>query len=277
MFQNLRLALDPASFEDLLLFFPGIQKGLDAVCKDAMGKVTGSAFRHSKERVIIAEVFLNKMPNLKEGGQKDLLALIKDAGNYKELKTRLQHWESSTAGGSSLWSFATSFFSSKETSKYLDEAINQCRNIKDQQFLATLLQRVSEKPLLEQFAQDVLTGAHQYFHWFVKQNLPRLYFQAHEVKQLAMNHQVEAEANDQDQKRRASARSEWCNKIKMGQPQADSGYVQYIARYLILLSMCTRPLDTVFIHHIEEMKQSVYHQTSSRSQNFFTCSAQPNS
>ena len=253
---------------------------LDAVCKDAMGKIKASAFRHSKERVIIAEVFLNKMPNLREGGQKDLLALIKDAGNSKELRARLQHRESSTAGGSSFWSLTTSFFSSKEqTSRYLDEAVNQYKNTKDQHFLATLQERVFKEPLLEQFVQDVLTEAHQHFHWFMKQNIPRLYLHAHQIKQQAMYRKVEAEANEQDQKRRACARSDWCNKINMGQPQADSGYVSYIVRYLSLLSMCTRPVDTVFIHHIEEMRQGYgyhhqyYYPTTSGSPDFLTCGA----
>lgn len=197
-----------------------------------MGRIAKSGFQHSKERVIIAEVFLNEMLDLKEDDQRDLVTLIKDAGNSKELKYCLKHWEPSTTGGlSSIWTLVTSFFSSKEqTSKCLDEAANKSRNTKDQEFLATLPGKVSKEPLLEQLARDAVIEAHEYFQTFMKQHLPRLYSHACEIKRQTIYRQVEVEVNDQDQKRRASARSDWFDKIKMGQPQVDSGYVQYATR-----------------------------------------------
>lgn len=226
------MALDSTSFENPLLFFPEIQSELNAVVKDAMGKVGSSGFHNSKERVIIAEVFLNRMPNLEEDYRKDLVALIKDAGVSRELKARLKHWESSTTGGSSsLWSSVVSFFSSKEqTSKCLDEAIDRNKSTTDRDFLTTLPGRVSREPLLEQLTQDVVTEAHEYFREFMKKCLPKLYSRAGNIQCQTLYRQVEAEANDQDQKRRASARSDWFNEIAKGQPQVDSGYAQYIIR-----------------------------------------------
>jgi hypothetical protein len=228
------LALDSISLANLLVFFPGIQDGLDAALKDAMDKVAKPGFQHSKERFILAEVFLANMPNLKQDVRKNLVALIEGAGNFKELKDHLKNWESSTSttgGSSSFWTSVISFFSSKEqTSKYFEEAASQSRNMKDKEFLATLLVKVSKEPLLEQLAQDVITKAHGYFQEFMKRRLPRLHSQAHVIKRQTMYHQVDAEANDQDQKRRVSARSNWFNEIKTGQPQVDSGYVQYVTR-----------------------------------------------
>lgn len=224
------MAIGSTGLAQLLLFFPQIQKELDAIFKDPIDKVSRHGFWNSKEKVIIAEVLLKKMPGLREDYQKDLVSLIKDARNSAELKTRLKHWKSSTTeGSSSLWSSFISFFSSKEEpSEYLDRAVSQSRRMKDQEFLSALPGKVSEEPLLEQLAQDVLMEAHGYFQEFVKHHLPKLYSRVHVIKQQTMYHQVEAEVNDQDQKRRASARSDWFDEVKMNQPQVDSGYVQYI-------------------------------------------------
>jgi hypothetical protein len=191
--------------------------------------VAGTGFQHSKERVIIAEVFLNNMPDLGVDGQKALLAQIKDAGNSRELKARLKNWESSRSSHS--WFSLKSFFSSKEqTSKFLDEAADQIKYTKDQEFLATLPAKVFQEPLLEQLAQDVLAEAHGYFQRFIERHLQNLHSRAFYIKRQAIYNQVEAKANDQDKKRKESARSDWFNELKTGQPSEDSGYVQYVTR-----------------------------------------------
>jgi hypothetical protein len=191
--------------------------------------VAGSGFQHSKERVIIAEVFLNNMPDLGEDGQNALLALIKDAGSSRELKTRLKNWESSRSSASWI-PFKSLFFSKEQTSKLLDEAADQIKYTKDQEFLATLPAKVFQEPLLEQLAQDALAEAHGYFQKLMKRHLQNLHSRAFYIKQQAIYHQVEAKANDQDKKRRISARTDWFNEINTGQPSEDSGYVQYVTR-----------------------------------------------
>ena len=184
-----------------------------------MSRVVKSGFQRSKERVIIAEVFFNKKPDLAEDDQRELIALIKDAGDLKELKGHLKNWESSSTGGSSyLWTRLTSLLGSKEwTSECVDEAARKSKGIQDWAFLATLQGKVSREPLLEQLAQDVVTEAHTHFQDVMRQCLPKLYSRAHDIKQNMMYHQVEAEANDQDRKRSASLRSDWIDGIKLAQ------------------------------------------------------------
>ena len=234
------MAPDSTSLADLLLFFPEIRRELDSVLEDAVGKVAKLSFQFSKDRVIIAEAFLKKMPDLDEDYKKDLVALIKGAGNTKELKAHLKPWESSITGGSSsVLSSVVSFFSSKDqTSKYLDEAVKQSRNTKDQEFLAILPEKVIKEPLLEQLAQDVVLEAHGHFREFMKKRLSRLYTRAGEVQRRTMYHQVEAEGKDQDQTTRVSARCEWLNEVKISQSRVDSGYVPYVKGCILSRSSC---------------------------------------
>ena len=194
--------------------------------------MTNSGFQSSKRRVIIAEVFLNKMHHLKEDDRKDLVAMIQDAGNFKELKAYLKHLESSTAASSSIWSSFKSFFPSKEqTSEFLDEAFGKSRNTKDREFLAMLPGKVSKEPLLEQLAQDVVTEAQESFQKFMKKHLPKLYSQVLEIKRQTIHHHIEAEANDQNKSRRLSARLDLFNEIQKSQPHMDSRYVQCVTCY----------------------------------------------
>lgn len=217
------MASDSTSLH-LLTFFPELHKELDATFKDITGRATKPSLQHSKERVIIAESFLNKMPDLKENSQKELVALIKEVGNSRELKARLKDWEPSPTGGlSTLLSLIPSFLVSKETSKIIDEAAAQSKNTKDWVFFAALQNKVSQKPLLEQLAQDFVAEASRHFQDSIKHYLPRLCSRAQGIKQRAMYRQVEAEVNDQDQKRIASIRSEWFDEIEMAQAEVDPG------------------------------------------------------
>ena len=216
---------DSTSPSNFLAIFPEIDKELDVTFKSVMSRAVKSGFRHSKERVIIAEVFFNKKPDLAEDDQRELIALIKDAGDLKELKGHLRNWESSSTGGPpSLWARITSLLGSKEwTSECVDEAAHESKGMQDWAFLATLQGKVSKEPLLEQLAQDVVTEAHTHFQDVMRQCLPRLYSRARDIKQNRVYHQVEAEANNQDRKRSASLRSDWIDGIKLA--QVDSGCV----------------------------------------------------
>ena len=213
------MASDSTGLSNLLAIFPELHKELEVAIKDAVGRTPKSGFQRSKERVIIAEVFFNEKPDLTEDGQRKLIAYIKDAHDPKELKGNLKNWESFSAGGpSSLWSGFTSYFVSKEwTSVCVDEAVHKSKGISDLVFLAALQEKVSKKPLLEQLAQDVVTEAHTHFQEVMRQCLPKLYSRANNIKRKAMHHQIEAEANDQDQKRRALLRSGWIDEIKLAQ------------------------------------------------------------
>ena len=225
--------------------FPELHRELDLVFKDAVGRITKPGFQHSKERVIIAEVFFNKKPDLAENDRRELVALIKDAGSSKELKTRLRNWESPSTGGLSsflpvsLFSGFGSLFHLKEwTSDSINEAVGRSRDIPDRVFLATLQEKVSKEPLLEQLAQDVVVEAHAHLREFLRQRLPRFYSCAHDIKQRRMHYQVEAEANDQDQKRRESSRNDWFDEIKMAQAQANPGYVFCCPLIYLTLHKC---------------------------------------
>ena len=219
------MASDSASLVNLLQFFPELGKELGVTFKDIVGR-TKPSFQHAKERVIIAESFLHKMPNLPADSKKNLVTLIKDVGNSKELKTHLKAWEPSPTGGlPAIFSMVKSIFVSKEqTSNIVNEAAAQSKNTKDQEFFAALQDKVYREPLLEQLAQDVMAEASRHFQDSLKQYLPRLYLRAHDIRQRTVYHQVEVEGHDQDQKRRASIRSEWFDEIKMVQAQVDPGY-----------------------------------------------------
>jgi hypothetical protein len=65
--------------------FPELGKELGVTFKDIVGR-TKPSFQHAKERVIIAESFLNKMPNLPADSKKNLVTLIKDARQFKGAK-----------------------------------------------------------------------------------------------------------------------------------------------------------------------------------------------
>lgn len=194
-----------------------------------MGRTAGSGFQHSKERVIVAEVALNKMPNLEEHAQRELIAQIKNADRLSQLKTHLKNLESSSAGASTIKSFLKSIFvSAGQASQIIEEATDRSKKTNDWEFLAALKEKVAKYPLLEQLAQGVVTEAHKYFQKFMKQRFQRLCLRAQDIKQQTMYHQVEAEVEDQDRQRRKSARSNWLNEIKIAQAQVDPGYVFYI-------------------------------------------------
>jgi len=221
------LASDSTSLANLLAFFPGLDKELDLAFKDAVGRVFRPNFQHSKEQVILAEVFFKKKPDLTEDDRRKLVDLIKGAGGFKELKARLKSWGSSSTGGlTALWSGFTSLFFSKEwTSESINEATEKSRAIKDFEFLAALQDKVSREPLLGQLTQNVMTEVHAHFQDFMKQRLPKLYFYAQNIKQKAMYHQVEAEATNQDQQMRMASRSNFFDDVKMAQAQANPGCV----------------------------------------------------
>jgi len=189
--------------------------------------VANYGFQYSKEQVIIAEAFFNKNPGLPENDRRELIAFIKDVGNLKMLKARLKDWEGSAER--SPWPFPSTlkFLSvlKEQTSKAVDEAAYQSRETNDLEFLAALPRKVSKEPLLEQLAQDVVKGAHKHFQEFMEWHLQRLYSHAHEIKRQVMHHQVELREKEQDQKRRASLRSNWINEIKTTQAQVNSGCV----------------------------------------------------
>ena len=210
---------------NLLALFPELDRELNLTF-NAASKITKSSFQNSKERVIVAEVFFNKS-DLAENDRREIVALIKDAGDSKELKTRLKSWESQPAGMfSSLLSRITSFLDLKRwASGGIDEAVQKSKDIQDQAFLADLQEKVSKEPLLEQLVQDVVVEAHAYLKEFMRHQLRKLYSCAHNIKQKRMHHQVEAEAKNQDQERRKSSRNGWFDDIEMAQAQANPGYV----------------------------------------------------
>jgi len=161
-----------------------------------------------------------------ENDRRELVALIKEVGDSKVLKTRLKDWGPSSAGGSSfIVSAFKSLFSQEQTSMSVDEAVRRSRDTKDWEFLIALPEKVSREPLLEQLTQDVVREAHRHFREFMKQRLPRLYYRADGIKQQTMYHHVELAANEQDRKRRESSRSDWFIEIRMAQAQVNSGYV----------------------------------------------------
>ena len=205
--------------------FPKLHKELDIACEDGLGKVARSGFQHSKERVIIAEAFFNEKPNLTENHWRELVALIKDVGDLRTLKTYLKDWETPTGRMLSLFSTLKSLVSKEQISKAVDEATRQSKDTNDQEFLAALPEKVSKEPLLKLPAQDVMREVYVYFQEFMEWRLHKLYFRAHDIKQQAMHHQVDLMAKDQDQKRRMSSRSSLFEEIKMAQAQADQGYV----------------------------------------------------
>jgi len=176
---------------------------------------------------MVAEVFFNKNPGLPENNRRELIAFIKDVGNLKMLKAHLKDWEGSRVG--SPWPFPSTlkFLSvlGDQTSKAVDEAVHQSRGTNDLEFLVALPKKVSKEPLLEQLAQDVVKGAHKHFQEFMEWHLQRLYSWAHEIKQQHMYHQVELGEKEQEQKRRASLRSNWVNEIKTAQAQVNPGCV----------------------------------------------------
>jgi len=109
----------------------------------------------------------------------------------------------------------------------INEAVQRSKDIQDWVFLAALQEKVSREPLLKQLAQDVVVEAHAHLQELMREQLPRLYSHAHNIKQKRMYHQIEVEANDQDQKRRRSSRNVLFNEIKVAQAQANPGYVPY--------------------------------------------------
>jgi len=219
------LALDLTSLVNLLATSPEVRKELDITLWDALAKVDRHQFQHLKEQVIVAEAFFNEKPDLSEDDQRAVVTLIKDGGDLKELKTYLKGWGTSTGGLSSFLSTVKSIFTPKgQTSRTIDGATRQTRAIHDWEFLATLPDKVSKEPLLEQLVKDTVAEAHGYFQDFLKQHLPKLcsFIQDHRQKMIYC--QIELEANSQDQKRRESSRNDWFDEIKLAQPQMNVGY-----------------------------------------------------
>ena len=216
------MAPDSINLANLLALYPELDRELDLAFKDAVCGVFRSSFQHSKEQVITAEVFFNKRPGLTKDDQSQLLDLIKGAGGFEELKARIKIWESPLTGG--LSSF---FVSNQWTSEIISEAYNKSMATKDFEFLVALPKKVLKEPLLEQLSWNVMTEAHAHFQDFRKQRLPKLYSSAQNIRQKAVYHQVEAEAKDQNQKRRVASRSKFFDEIEMAQTQANSGCVLY--------------------------------------------------
>ena len=218
--------------------FPEIHKELDHTFKDAVGRITRPGFQHLKEQVIIAEVFFSKKPDLAENDRREIVALIKDAGSSKELKACLRNWESSTGGLSSF--LPRSLFLLKEwISDGIDEAVQKSKEIQDFAFLGALQEKVLKEPLPNQLAQDVVAEAHAHLQGFIRWQLPRLYSSVHDIKQRKMYHQVEAEANDQDRKRREALRNDLFDKIKTTQAWANPGYVLCSPQIYLTSLKCT--------------------------------------
>ena len=222
---------------NLLALFPDLQNELELAFKEATSRIARPGFQCSKEKVIIVEVFFDDKPGLADNERREVVALVKATGGSKELKGRLKDWESPQTGVlSSLLSGFASFFHLKEwTSASINKAARKSRDTQDWVFLAALQEKVLKEPLLEQLAQDVMVEAHAHLCDFMKQRLPKLYSCAGNIKQRTMFHQVEAEANDQDQKRRALSRSDWFDGIKIAQAQVNPGYVLYYLQVLTLL------------------------------------------
>lgn len=211
----------------MLALFPELHKELDAACKDALDKVTGPDFQYSKERVFIAQAFFNENPPLPESSRREVVALIRDAGNSKTLRTRLKDW-GAPAGGSSWVSTIKAVFTTEgQASKIVDEAVRTSKDTKDSEFLAALLKMESKEPLLKQLIQDVLKDTDRHFQEFIERRLPRLYSRINDIKRQTIYRQVELGVGEQDEKRRASLRSDWFNGIKMAQAQVDSGCVLF--------------------------------------------------
>ena len=235
---------------NFLALFPDLQNELDLAFEEATGRITRSGFQRSKEKVIIVEVFFDKKPDLAENDRRELVALVKEIGGSKELKARLKNWESPSTGLlSSLLSGFTSFFSLKEwTSGSIKEAVRQSKDTLDWVFLAALQEKVSKEPLLNQLAQDVVVEAHTHLQELMRQQLPRLYSRAYDIKQKKMYHQIEAEANSQDQKRRKLSRDYWFDEIKMAQAQANPGYFLHCIQIHFTLLKCTLQISGQDIH-----------------------------
>ena len=217
---------DPTSFGNLLETYPELQKELNITVQKALAKINRHNFQLLKERVIVAEAFFNEKPDLPEDDQRAVVALIKDGGDLKELKANLKGWGSSTGGPPSILSTIKSYLVPKEKiSRTIDGAARQTRRICDWEFLATLPDKVSKKPFLQQFAKDAVTEAHVYFQDFLKKHLPRLCSLAQSLNQRMVYRQIELRADNQDQKRRETSKSDWFNDVKLAQPQIDAGYV----------------------------------------------------
>lgn len=192
-----------------------------------MGKVARPSFQLSKERFLITKVFLSKMHDLPEENKREFVALIRDARNLKELRERLKDREQLHRESSSFWSRIKSlspFSSNQGQNSIVDDTVTQAKHTTDQEFLGALQGEVVKEPLLEQSARGVVAEAHAYFREFMEKGILRLYSQAKNIKERAMFHQVEAEAKSQDQKQRASMRSDWFEEIKQAQAQADQRY-----------------------------------------------------
>ena len=222
-----RLASDSTSIENLLVLFPEIRRELDIAFKDALRRVARTGFYRSKERIIIAEAFFDRKPDIPENDRKELVALIKDAGDSKALKTHLKGWESSSTGGlSSTWfGLKPLLLPEGQAPGIVDGAVRRSRETSDHEFLAALPDKLFKEPLLEQLAQDVIVEAHGHFQEFLKHRLPHLYSRVYNIQQQKVYRQVELQANEQKQKGKASSRSDWFNEIKMAQGQANLGYI----------------------------------------------------
>jgi len=221
--------------------------------------VARTGFYRSKERIIIAEAFFDRKPDVAENDRKELLALIKDAGDSRVLKTRLKGWESSSTGGSSsAWfGFKPPILSEGQALGIIDGAVRQSRETSDHEFLTALPNKLSKEPLLEQLAQDVIVEVHGHFQEFLEHRLPHLYSHIHNIQQKAMYRQVELETNEQKQKGKASSRSNWFNEIKMAQGQVNPGYVSSCPHVCpTYQGICSRSQAVIFIHSIEEVKQT---------------------
>jgi hypothetical protein len=213
------LASDPSNFANIVAFFPELERELDDTLKDAFSKVARPGFHHLKDQVIVAKAFLSERPNLAKEYQRELVALIRDAGDLKTLKAHLKGWEtSSTAGSSSILSVLTSFlFSKEQTSRIVDTAARRSKDTKDFEFLATLPEKVSKEPLLDQLTQDAMIEVYGYLQEFIQHCLPRLCSHVHDIKQKAMYHQVELRANKEDQQRKMSSRRDLFDELKVAQ------------------------------------------------------------
>jgi hypothetical protein len=214
------------------MLFPELEKEIGVVLKDVLSKVARPGFHRAKERVIIAESFFNEQPGIAENHRREIVVQIKAAGDSKELNARLKGWEASPAkGSSSLFSILTSLFVSKEqTSKSVDDAARRSRNTKDFKFLASLPEKVSKEPLLDQLAQDAIIEAYRYLREFMQRRLPRFYSRVYDIKQKAMYRQVDLGGYEQDRQRKMFSRSEWFNEIKMAQAHVKPVYVCVVHR-----------------------------------------------
>lgn len=134
------------------------------------------------------------------------------------------------------------------TLENINEAVQKSRDIEDWTFLAALQEKVSKEPLLNQLAQDVVVEAHTHLQELMRQQLPRLYSCAYDIKRKKMYHQIKAEANSQDQKRRKLSRDYWFDEIKMAQAQANPGYFLHCIQIHFTLLKCTLQISGQDIH-----------------------------